>query len=83
MSKFRKKSPPLNIPDQLARFMKFLILFFFLPSLVFAYEFTGYVVKVSDGDTITVRIPGNYEQKIRLAEIDAPEKAQPFGNKSK
>lgn len=42
-------------------------------------DFTGKVVKVADGDTITVM---RYcEQiKIRLAGIDAPEKAQPFGN---
>lgn len=40
------------------------------------------IVAISDGDTLTARCP---EQtiKIRLAEIDAPEKAQPFGARSK
>ena len=44
------------------------------------------VVAVTDGDTLKVRCgePGDYEQKvIRLSAIDAPEKAQAFGRKSK
>lgn len=44
------------------------------------------VVAISDGDTLTARCgqPGSYEQvKVRLSEIDAPEKAQPFGEKSR
>lgn len=42
-------------------------------------DFTGKVVNVADGDTITV-LHDNEQTKIRLACIDAPEKAQPFGN---
>lgn len=44
------------------------------------------VVGVSDGDTLTARCgePGTYEQvKVRLSAIDAPEKAQPFGQRSR
>ena len=42
------------------------------------------VVGISDGDTLTARCDGIQEQvKVRLAEIDAPEKKQPFGMKSK
>lgn len=41
------------------------------------------VVGVADGDTITALCHGNEQVKVRLAEIDAPEKAQPFGAKSK
>ena len=40
------------------------------------------VVRVSDGDTITVR-QGQREMKIRFCGIDAPEKAQPLGKESK
>lgn len=43
----------------------------------------GKVVSVADGDTITVLDATNTQHKIRLAGIDAPEKAQPFGEKSK
>lgn len=44
------------------------------------------VVGVSDGDTLTARCgePSAYEQvKVRLSAIDAPEKAQPFGQISR
>ena len=41
------------------------------------------VVAISDGDTIKVRCPDRPQLVIRLAEIDAPEKAQPFGQRSK
>lgn len=41
------------------------------------------VISVSDGDTITALCQDNERLKIRLAEIDAPEKAQPFGMRSK
>jgi endonuclease YncB( thermonuclease family) len=41
------------------------------------------VVGVSDGDTITALCQSREQVKVRLAEIDAPEKAQPFGAKSK
>jgi micrococcal nuclease len=40
------------------------------------------VVGISDGDTLTARC-NDQTLKIRLAEIDAPEKAQPFGARSK
>lgn len=43
----------------------------------------GKVVGVSDGDTITVLTEGNMPEKIRLVGVDAPEKRQAFGEKSK
>lgn len=45
-------------------------------------DFTGEVVGIADGDTITV-LRDQQPVKVRLAEIDAPEKAQAFGNSSK
>ena len=43
----------------------------------------GLVVGIADGDSITV-LDANFEQhKIRLQGIDAPERAQPFGQRSK
>lgn len=52
-----------------------------LSSPAFA-DFTGKVVAVADGDMLAVLC--DHEQiKVRLAEIDAPEKAQAFGNRSK
>ena len=48
-----------------------------------AFEFTGKVVGVTDGDTITVLYQGNKQYKIRLQHIDCPEAAQDFGSKAK
>lgn len=44
---------------------------------------TGRVVGVADGDTITVLDASKAQHKIRIGGIDAPEKAQPFGQRSK
>ena len=44
---------------------------------------TGKVVKVQDGDTITVLTGDNKQIKIRLDGIDAPEGGQDYGNKAK
>lgn len=37
----------------------------------------------TDGDTIKLLFPGNYQEKVRLYGIDCPEKKQPFGTKAK
>ena len=50
---------------------------------VHAATLSGTVVGVSDGDTITVLDANREQHKIRVAGIDAPEKAQPFGQRSK
>jgi endonuclease YncB( thermonuclease family) len=44
---------------------------------------SGRVVSVADGDTITVLDGNNVQHKIRLAGIDAPERAQAFGQRSR
>jgi len=54
-----------------------------LPTLAFADVLVGKVVGVSDGDTITVLDAQREQHKIRVAGIDAPEKAQAFGARSK
>lgn len=48
-----------------------------------AAELLGRVVKVADGDTITVLDAGRVQHVVRLAGIDAPEKGQPFGQVSR
>lgn len=53
-----------------------------LPILSYA-DITGKVVGITDGDTITVLDSDKVQHKIRLTGIDAPEKKQAFGQKSK
>ncbi len=62
---------------------KFLFPLFLLLASASAWaDFTGKVVAVADGDTITV-LREHVQVKVRLTEIDAPEKAQAFGSRSK
>lgn len=66
--------------------MKKLILLVFLTlfaSRSSAAEFSGKVVNVSDGDTITVLTPDYRQIKVRLYGIDCPEKNQGFGQKAR
>jgi endonuclease YncB( thermonuclease family) len=63
--------------------IKLLILTLLFPLFVQAQTISGKVVSISDGDTVTLLDSANNQFKIRLSGIDAPEKNQPFGNKSK
>jgi endonuclease YncB( thermonuclease family) len=48
-----------------------------------AQPLSGKVIGVKDGDTVVVLDAEKRSYDIRLAGIDAPEKAQPFGQRSK
>ena len=54
-----------------------------MPGGACAADLHGKVVGVADGDTVTVLDAEKHQHKIRLAGIDAPEKAQAFGQASK
>lgn len=52
-------------------------------SLLAGENVSGKVVAITDGDTLIVLDQFNIQHKIRLAGVDAPEKSQPFGNRSR
>lgn len=54
-----------------------------LATLCQADLISGRVVHVADGDTVTILDEAKVQHKVRLAGIDAPEKAQAFGQKSR
>jgi len=60
-----------------------IILFITHASASIADTLTGRVVRVTDGDTIVVLDTNNAQHKIRLQGIDAPERKQAYGTKSK
>jgi len=47
------------------------------------FDLTGRVVRVADGDTVSVLDAANRQHKIRLYGIDAPERDQPRGGASR
>jgi len=69
-----------NRPTRFTNLMRLLVVFPLLTQA--AQTLHGRVVNIADGDTITVLVD-NTPHKIRLAGIDAPEKAQSFGQVSK
>lgn len=52
-------------------------------SVATANTLAGEVVGLSDGDTVTVLDASNTQHRVRLAGIDAPEKKQAFGERSR
>lgn len=61
---------------------KVLLIFLLFGTLIFGETLVGKVIKVYDGDTITILVDGKKE-KIRFYGIDAPEKKQSYGIESR
>ena len=59
------------------------MLFWSLAAEAGALTYVGRVVRIADGDTVTMLVAGNRQVRIRLGEIDAPENSQPYGRRSK
>lgn len=62
--------------------MRFVLLFFLIFTGCATSAQTGKVISVKDGDTIEMLI-NSKAVRIRLFGVDAPEKGQPFGEKSR
>ena len=61
----------------------FAVLLLLLAVPAFAESLIGRVVKIADGNTISILAAGKEQKRIRLSEIDAPERGQPWSRKSK
>ena len=60
----------------------FVLWLVFVPLLAAAEQFTGKVVGISDGDTLSVLREGK-AVKVRLHGVDTPERAQAFGTQAR
>lgn len=66
--------------------MRNITLLFFLFYLNYSFcqtTLSGRIVGIKDGDTVVVLDSLNHQTTLRLAEVDCPEKSQPFGTKAK
>lgn len=54
-----------------------------LPQLAAAADLIGRVVGIADGDTLTLLTPQREEVRVRLADIDTPERRQPYGSRAR
>ena len=53
------------------------------PTQELSSNYEGKVIKVTDGDSITILNARNEKVRVRLTGIDAPEADQPYGQESK
>ena len=60
-----------------------LLVFLTLSACTNATTQTGQVVAITDGDTIKILTPAKQQIKVRLADIDTPERGQPYGRKAR
>jgi endonuclease YncB( thermonuclease family) len=59
------------------------VLLALVPFCASADTMQGTVVRIADGDTLTILDASKRERHVRVAQIDAPQRGQPFGTQSR
>ena len=59
------------------------VLLLWVPFCASADTIQGTVLRVADGDTLTILDAKKRERHVRVAQIDAPQRGQPFGTQSR
>jgi endonuclease YncB( thermonuclease family) len=67
----------------MSKILTIIVLFFFTSIGFCQLQLSAKVVGIKDGDTVVVLDSLNNQTTLRLAEVDCPEKSQPFGTKAK
>lgn len=67
----------------MVKFLKLFILFIYSITAYSQTTLNAKVIGIKDGDTVVVLDSLNNQTTLRLAEVDCPEKSQPFGTKAK
>lgn len=75
------RNPPL-VPDAGETFSAAAAVTDRPPAVPVVAPVTVRVVDITDGDSLVVLDPGNFQIRVRLANIDAPEPGQPWGRRS-
>ena len=74
------KSTP---PTRLCHFALWTAVLLFWAHLTAAGTLEGEVVRIADGDTLTLLTADHSQHRIRLADIDTPERRQPWGKRAR
>ncbi|KPH13264.1 nuclease [Chryseobacterium sp. ERMR1:04] len=62
--------------------MMCVVVLFFTSMCVFS-QIKARIIGIKDGDTVVALLADKTQETLRLAEVDCPEKKQPFGNNAK
>jgi len=79
MTPRRPRGPATLLRVLLAAFLLLLV----AQAATAAAELRGRVVGISDGDTLTLLTARREQVRIRLSDIDTPERGQPFGRRAR